>query len=394
MPSLTEAITIAFPFSGDSIGGSHFSVLGLLKHLDSSRFRPLVITEIPDGQIATMFSEFETIADSGARATSAFVPGQPIGPSKLMRTLSSLPARIQQLKKYNVALVHSNDGRTHAQWALAARLAGIPLLWHHRGDPDAFGLRVAAPLLATRVLAVSSFAKPRSGWWSAAAKAEIVHSPFDTGTVVDRELARRAICKEIGIGTDALLIGFFASFVPRKRPILFVDSIVELQKRVQRPVLGLMFGDPTKNPAVAAALDRRIAAPDAAPLIRVLGFRKNGMFWIAGCDQLIVPAVNEPFGRTLVEAMLVGTPVLAVASGGNIEALEGGRGLLVAPDDPRAIATAAAWLIRSPEETRRMVDFAQADARHRFGNNHHVQRVSEIYDELTASMKSGSLGAG
>jgi hypothetical protein len=33
--------------------------------------------------------------------------------------------------------------------------------------------------------------------------------------------------------------------------------------------------------------------------------------WLSGCDLLIAPAIDEPFGRTLVEAAMVGTPVIA-----------------------------------------------------------------------------------
>jgi glycosyltransferase involved in cell wall biosynthesis len=379
-----DPLTIAFPFAGDSVGGSHISVLGLLRHLDRSRFRPLVITEVPEGRIAKMFSQFEMIADPGAR-TSTFAPGQPIGLSKFIRTLAFLPARVRLLKDWGVSVVHSNDGRTHAHWALAARLAGIPLLWHHRGDPGALGLRLAAPLFASRVLAVSGFSKPRPGWWSAHAKSEVVHSPFDTSVAVDRSKARMRLCGELGVGPDTLLVGFFASFVPRKRPILFVDAVVELEKRLRRPVLGLMFGDSTKNPEVAEELDRRVKSADAARLIRILGFRDDGAFWIGACDQLMVPAVNEPFGRTLVEAMLVGTPVIAVASGGNVEALEGGRGVLVAPDDACALADAAARLAVEEGETREMAALAQADARRRFGDSYHAARVSEIYEELAGA---------
>jgi glycosyltransferase involved in cell wall biosynthesis len=390
MPPASEPITIAFPFAGDGIGGSHISVLGLLRHLDRSRFKPLVITEVPGGEIASMFSEFECVADPSARAT-VFAPGQPIGPAKFARTIARLPARIRLLKERKVALVHSNDGRTHAHWALAARLAGIPLLWHHRADPKALGLRLAAPLLASRILAVSSFSKPRPGWWSAAAKSEVVHSPFDTSIIVDRTEARNRLLEELGARPETLLIGYFASFVPRKRPLLFVDAIVELQKRVARPVLGLMFGDPTKNLEVAAALDRRASAADAAPLIRILGFRDNGAFWIGGCDQLMVPAVNEPFGRTLVEAMLVGTPVVAVASGGNVEALEGGRGVLVPPENARELGKAAARLANDPVGADRMAASSQRDARHRFGDSYHAARVSEVYEELTGSSRRPAL---
>jgi glycosyltransferase involved in cell wall biosynthesis len=389
MPSCAEPITVAFPFAGDSIGGSHISVLGLLRRIDRARVRPLIILEVPDGRIGAMFSDFERIADPGARLAPV-APGQPFGAVKFLRTLLGLPARVRFLRERNINVVHSNDGRTHANWALAARLAGVPLLWHHRGDPRALGLRLAAPLVATRVLTVSSFARPAAGWLSAADRSEVLHSPFDTSIVVDREKARGRLIAELGVNADTLLVGYFGSFIHRKRPLVFVDAIVDLQKRVDRPVLGLMFGD-AKNPAVAAALHRRVEAADAAPLVRVSGFRDNGAFWIAACDQLMVPAVGEPFGRTLVEAMLVGTPVVAAASGGNVEALEQGRGVLVPPDHPQALAAAAAQLANSPEEQRRMTVFAQRHARQRFGEEQHAARVSRIYEELSGFTSNAEL---
>ena len=49
----------------------------------------------------------------------------------------------------------------------------------------------------------------------------------------------------------------------------------------------------------------------------------------------MVTARGEPFGRTLIEAMHLGTPVIATRHGGNPEAIEDGRnGFLVDPDDP------------------------------------------------------------
>jgi glycosyltransferase involved in cell wall biosynthesis len=383
MPPPTEPLVIAFPFAGDSIGGSHVSVLGLLNQLDRSRFHPLIVTEVPGGRIAKMFADFDMVADPAGLAPVA--PGQRFGPLKFLRTLAGLPARVRFLKEHKIALVHSNDGRTHANWALAAKLAGVPFLWHHRADPRALGMRLAAPLLATRVLTVSGFAKPRQGWWSAAAKSHVVHSPFDTSLAVDRGEARRRLLAEVGATPDTLLVGFFGSLVRRKRPILFVDAVLELQKLVDRPVLGLIFGDGSKDALVSGALEDKLRSPDAASHVRLLGFRNNGAFWIAGCDQLMVPAIGEPFGRTLIEAMLVGTPVVASASGGNIEALENGRGILVPPDDARALAEAAARLANSPEETMSMILFAQADARRRFGVAKHVADVSAAYEELVGT---------
>src|SRR3982750_2375202 len=82
----SQPIPVAFPFSGDSIGGSHISVLGLLRHLDRRRFHPIIIPEVAGGRIASMFGEFETLADPGARA-APFAPGEPFNAPQLLRPL-------------------------------------------------------------------------------------------------------------------------------------------------------------------------------------------------------------------------------------------------------------------------------------------------------------------
>ena len=302
---------------------------------------------------------------------------------KFARALRGLPERIRFLRAHNVDIVHSNDGRTHARWALAARLAGVPLLWHHRGDPSAAGLRLLAPLLASRVVAVSSFALPNPGPWSAARKAEVVHSPFDTGLSVDRAEARRSLAGELGLPDEALIFGYFGAFVTRKRPLVFIDAVARLQRRLDRSVVGVMFGE-ARDEALDKAVRDRIAQHDASNFIRLMGYRTPGAFWIGACDQLVVPAVGEPFGRTLVEAMLVGTPIVAAQSGGNIEALRDGLGLLVPPDDPDALAEACLRLAHDPALGQSIAQRAAADARNRFGEERHCKRVSEIYGELMA----------
>lgn len=373
---------ICYPFAGDSVGGSHMSVLGLLKLLDQSRFRAIVVPAKAGGKIAALFSDFETIPDPAVNQPFAH-PGQPFGLMKFTRALRGLRKRVRFLQSHHVDLVHSNDGRTHADWALAARLAGVPLLWHHRGDPSAAGLRLLAPLLADRVLAVSSFALPRPGLWSAAGKAEVVHSPFDTDLHVDRVAARRTLAGELGVSEDALILGYFGAFVPRKRPLIFVDVVARLREQLDRPVVGVMFGEARSEAMERAVLDR-IAENQATETVRLMGYRAPGAYWIGACDQLVVPAVGEPFGRTLIEAMLVGTPVVAANSGGNMEALQNGLGLLVPPDDPDALSQACLLLARDPAAASAMADRAAADARNRFGEARHCQRVSEVYSELIA----------
>ena len=375
-----KQITICYPFAGDAIGGSHFSVRGLLKNLDPARYRILIVPEIPDGKIAAHFADFEQVEDPASGGVP-FTPGEKFNSAKFFSTFAGIPARVRFLQEHGVEIVHSNDGRTHAVWSLAARLAGARLVWHHRADPDALGLRWLAPLVASKVLTVSRFSLPKKRLWSAADKAEVVFSPFDTSIQADRGEARKQVLDHAQLPEDALVLGYFGSFVPRKRPLLFVDVIAVLRARHDRPIYGLMFGE-AKVPEMDEALRAHIGARGMEDAVRVMGFQSPGYRWIAGCDQLIVPAVSEPLGRTLVEAMLVGTPVVATRSGGNVEALADRCGLLVEPEDAAALADGVEAVLQDPDSTRQMVSHAAQSARQRFSEARHAQSIVRVYDEL------------
>jgi glycosyltransferase involved in cell wall biosynthesis len=373
---------ICYPFVGTLVGGSHISAAGLIAHLDRSRFQPLVLLQHGKGAIADLMSEtgipFET-----APRTPQLVHGRPVGAGSALGLLAASPWLARFLRQRGVDIVHCNDGRTLATWALAARLAGCKLLWHHRGSPDAAGLRLLAPLLANRVVAVSSFASPRPGWYSAAPRSSVIHSPFDTAITVNRTDARRALAALLpGVTPATRVIAFSGALIERKRPLLFVEAIAAMHRREPgQDLRGVLLGDSPDGLIEAARA--RAADLGIADRVHFMGYRTPGPFWLAACDVLMVPAVDEPFGRTLIEAKLVGTPVVATASGGNVEAIVDGRnGLLVPPEDAEALADACLALIADPARCARLATSARADAQARFGEQRHADAVMAVYDDM------------
>nr|WP_183615053.1 glycosyltransferase family 4 protein [Novosphingobium hassiacum] len=373
---------ICFPLAGDSLGGSHHSLLGLLRQLDARTYRILVIVERPGGKLAHNFADFAPLPDPAA-PHNPLIPGNPVGLGKFLRGLKGLLTRARFLREQGVRIVHTNDGRSHAAWALAAKLAGARLLWHHRADPAARGLRLLAPWVADQIVTVSRFSLPRSKRSHALRKAQVVFSPFDIDIAVDRDAMRDRLRVELDLPEHVVIVGYFGSFIDRKRPLLFVEAIARLHLRSTRPVCGVMFGE-AELPEVEVALRRRIADLQLDTVVRLMGYRSPGADWIAGCDILAVPAVSEPLGRTLVEAMLVGTPVVATRSGGNPEAIVDGTGILVSPDDAAAMASACSFVIDNPSPVATMTAAARASARERFARSRHVWSMERIYRELLA----------
>jgi glycosyltransferase involved in cell wall biosynthesis len=387
----TKPVIVAFPFVGGFVGGSHLSAAKLIQHLDRQRYQPLVVLHRTEGQVADLFRD-DGIAFEPA-PSAGFLDGASVR-DDLAFLLTQTLRLTRFLRRRGARIVHTNDGRTHATWALPTRLAGARLLWHHRKDPDAKGLRYGAPWAADRIVSVSRFSAPRPGLFSPARRCTVVHSPFDTDAApVDRAQARSMLLKELRCTPDARVVGFFGSLTMRKRPLTFVDAIAEMRARVpELPLAAPIFGQDRQD--LAAAIRQRAVARGVADCVHLMGFRHPPEPWMAACDILLVPAVDEPFGRTLIEAMLLGTVVVAAASGGNPEAIQDGvTGHLVPADDAVAFAERTLGVLADPVRKTALADAARRDAVTRFGLRQHAESIMGVYDAMLSPRHSHQ-GAG
>lgn len=84
--------------------------------------------------------------------------------------------------------------------------------------------------------------------------------------------------------------------------------------------------------------------------VYILGFRRNVYDYIAHCHALLMPSLHEGLPYSLIEAMALGTPIIASRVGGLAEVLQDGiTALLVPPRDVTTLALAIARLHNDQE---------------------------------------------
>jgi glycosyltransferase involved in cell wall biosynthesis len=104
---------------------------------------------------------------------------------------------------------------------------------------------------------------------------------------------------------------------------------------------------------------------------RTTALRAMAAAWVA-----VVPSRDEAFGLVNLEAMAMGTPVVATATGGIPEVVaDGESGLLVPPDDPPALAAAIARLLDDAALRARL----GVGARQRFVERFELGRLATVH---------------
>jgi glycosyltransferase involved in cell wall biosynthesis len=172
-----------------------------------------------------------------------------------------------------------------------------------------------------------------------AARARVIDCGVDLERFAPADAApARAELDWDGEGPAFLCVG---SLVARKNVVALADAFAELDRG------RLAFvGDGPLRPQL-----------EGRPGVRVVGRVPHAVVarWIAACDVLCQPSVREPFGQAALEAMAMARSVLATTAGGPAEFVTPAAGVLVAPDDPRALrdALVAASALPSPNSAAR-----------------------------------------
>jgi len=106
--------------------------------------------------------------------------------------------------------------------------------------------------------------------------------------------------------------------------------------------------------------------------------RADVLGWIQAADVFVLNSLYEGLSHVLIEAMTLGTPVIATHAGGNTTlVVDGETGLLIPPRDDAALEQALAEVVHNPAAARARARAAQ-ERMNDFSVPHMLARTSDV----------------
>jgi len=169
----------------------------------------------------------------------------------------------------------------------------------------------------------------------------------------------RAAAHEPRHSDEGLMLLAVGAIVPRKGYDVLVEALAQLKEHSWRLVIA---GDNTRSPETAAALDEEIARYGLSDRIEVAGpvseERLSELY--AAADMFVLASRFEGYGMAFTEAVAHGVPVIGTNAGAVPDTVPPGAGILIPPDDVKALAATLRRLFDNGPEREQLAAGARA----------------------------------
>ena len=310
------SLKILFPFVGDSVGGSHNSILELYHCLKQTSVVPIIVIH-NKGPLADYLDDLKIPYEF---LTVNKLAGESPNILKVIFGIFSNFFIIKKfLKVHNFDIVHGNDLRINLSWSLPTRISKLYYIWHQRTTMSSSLLWMLSSLLSNHVVAISGHVYQSLPRNIPLSKKSLVLNPFNVKKIYDKKDSRKWVNALYKIPEDTILFGYIGRLITWKNVDVLIRYFSHFINNQNKSIHLLIVGtgskeyvDKLKNIALKLGIDNKVI---------FVGFSSESLRIIASLDLLISSSNNEPFGRTIVEAMIQKTPVLAAYGGGHNETI-------------------------------------------------------------------------
>jgi L-malate glycosyltransferase len=375
------------------VSGGERSLLSLLAALPDS-VEPLVAS--PAGQLQSAVRAL-AVPVTTITGTAGSLRLHPVHTPQALAEMSAAAVQVRRAAgRSRAEVLHANSIRAGIVLGLA-RGARAPVVVHVRDClPEGAASSATMRLIAATATTVIANSHYTARWVSTAApraRVEVIYNAVDLAlwdpARIDREGARARPGDPSG---GPLLLGVVGQLSPWKGQDTAIEAL-RLLCEEGRDARLLLIGSAKfiaratrfDNERYLARLHELAAGAGLGDRVSWLGEREDVPELMRALDVLLLPSWEEPFGRSLIEAMALGVPVIATNVGGPPEIISDGvEGYLLAPREPGPWAQAIARLADDPGRAAEMGMAGRRRVQERFTVARHVAEVLDLYARIAA----------
>jgi glycosyltransferase involved in cell wall biosynthesis len=347
------------------LGGAEFSLLELVTHLrDSYEFHLIVPGEGPLKESAELAGAKvwvlpwpEAIAGAGETAKRPSA-------ARMLRSAACLRSFARRLSKLldeiRPSVFVTNAAKAHVIGSLTRKRKHVPLIWYMRdGLENRVLSRKLLALLSRRcdlTVCISRYVAAQfRKYVSASVPANVIYnivdlSRFRPGAAPPADLLKKP---------DEIWYGIVGAITPLKGHDIFLDAAESVLHELPNAIFAIVGNNPYVTEVgllYEERLRHRVRNSALRDRVKFVGFRNDVPGILSQLDVLVQPNRGpEGLGRSVLEAMACGVPVIAVNKWGPAELIQDGEtGLLFPPLDTGQLAAHMLTLGRD-ESLRRVM---------------------------------------
>lgn len=284
----------------------------------------------------------------------------------------------RRLRALRPDLVHTNTLKAALYGGVAARLAGIPVIWHVRDRiaPDYLPTPVVWVVRSlSRVIPRATIANSETtmGTLGARPRGAVIGSPVIYDAVVPTPRPAASATTDFRV----TMVGRLAEW---KGQHIFLRALAEAfgDEGFSATIVGsAMFGED----AYEAEIKELVESLGLSDRVQLTGFVDDVEGVLHTTDCLVhASIIPEPFGQVVLEGMAAGLPVIAADAGGPSEIITNGvNGLLFPPGDVHALAKLLR-AVADDHDLRRDLGAAAVERARDFSPDRIALDIRAVYD--------------
>lgn len=365
-------------FSGD---GAQRMLLRLISAMDRSQFESHVITLLDQG---TLRPEFERLC------ASVRCVGIKSGAGAFLK----IPLLNRMVQDVNPAIIQGWLVHGNVFASLSALTTGFdgPHLWNVRRSMDDYSVQPFPTRILIRLGAIMSRIPDKVIYCTGHSMVQhqkfgyldhnsmVIGNGFDFSRFEPAPDDKESLRAELGVSSDAVLIGIAGRDDPAKGHDNFIDAVAPiLKERTNAYAVMVGRGITMQNPRLAD----KSRAHQAEDRFFMLGERNDLPKIMRGLDIYCSASTAEGFPNVIAEAMAAGAACVVTDAGGSRE-IVGDTGFVVPVNEVSLLRNAlAVTLDMSADERRERGERSRARAHQNFGLATCISKYEELYRSLS-----------